>query len=195
MRASCLQAGVSLMLLVIWVQQASAQILLQPNKLKPFTTDGCSVWIDGTVAEPYLWRHCCVAHDKAYWVGGTELERTKADKDLLVCVSDVSSKAMGNYMHFFVSAAGGPFMMTPYRWGYGWDFLERGKLRLTSFCRWPRRQLLRMQLRTRCPLSPKRNSRFRLWFYRDANGFVRAMRPVQQVRLEIRARLNRLQVR
>jgi hypothetical protein len=129
MRASCLQAGVSLMLLVIWVQQASAQILLQPNKLKPFTTDGCSVWIDGTVAEPYLWRHCCVAHDKAYWVGGTELERTKADKDLLVCVSDVSSKAMGNYMHFFVSAAGGPFMMTPYRWGYGWDFLERGKPR------------------------------------------------------------------
>jgi hypothetical protein len=129
MRASCLQAGVSLMLLVIWVQQASAQISLQPNKLKPFTTDGCSVWIDGTVSEPYLWRHCCVAHDKAYWVGGTELERTKADEDLLVCVSDVSSKAMGNYMHFFVSAAGGPFMMTPYRWGYGWDFLERGKPR------------------------------------------------------------------
>lgn len=129
MRVSCLLAGLSLMLVSVSVQQASAQLAPQVNRLKPFTTDGCSVWIDGTVTEPYLWRHCCVAHDKAYWIGGTNLERNKADEDLLACVSDVGGKAMGSYMYFFVSTGGGPFLVTPYRWGYGWDFLEQGRPR------------------------------------------------------------------
>ena len=129
MRVSCLLAGLSLMLLSISVQQASAQLAPRVNKLKPFTTDGCSVWIDGTVTNPYLWRHCCVAHDIAYWIGGTNLQRNQADEDLLACVSDVGGKAMGNYMYFFVSTGGGPFLMTPYRWGYGWDFLEQGRPR------------------------------------------------------------------
>jgi hypothetical protein len=129
MRVSCLLAGLSLMLLSISVQHASAQMAQHVNKLKPFTTDGCSVWIDGTVTDPYLWRHCCVAHDKAYWIGGTNLERNKADEAILACVSDVAGKAMGSYMYFFVSTGGGPFLITPYRWGYGWDFLEQGRPR------------------------------------------------------------------
>lgn len=129
MRVSYLLAGLSLMLASISVQQASAQRVSPLNKLKPFATDGCSVWIDGTVTQPYLWRHCCVAHDIAYWMGGAHLERNKADDELLACVSDVGGKAMGNYMYFFVSTSGGPFLLTPYRWGYGWDFLEQGKPR------------------------------------------------------------------
>jgi hypothetical protein len=32
-------------------------------------------------------------------------------------------------MYFFVSTGGGPFLITPYRWGYGWDFLEQGRPR------------------------------------------------------------------
>jgi hypothetical protein len=129
MRVSCLLAGFSLTVLSFSAQHASAQLAPHLNTLKPFATDGCSVWIDGTVNEPYLWRHCCVAHDKAYWIGGTNLERNKADEAILACVSDVAGKTMGSYMYFFVSTGGGPFLVTPYRWGYGWDFLEQGRPR------------------------------------------------------------------
>src|SRR5262245_42851965 len=45
-----------------------------------FTTDGCSVWPDGS------WRECCLVHDVAYWCGGPE-ERVRADQDLRSCVA------------------------------------------------------------------------------------------------------------
>ena len=99
------------------------------NHLRPFVTDGCSMWIDGPPNNPYLWRHCCVAHDRAYWLGGTRAERTQADEQLLACVTNLGGKAMGDYMHFFVSWGGSPFWLTSYRWGYGWDYMEGGRLR------------------------------------------------------------------
>ena len=99
------------------------------NTLKPFKTDGCSMWIDGTPNNPYLWRHCCVVHDKAYWLGGTNQQRNEADETLRSCVSDLAGAGMGNYMYFFVSTGGSPFWFTTYRWGYGWNYLENGRPR------------------------------------------------------------------
>ncbi len=40
-------------------------------KLRPFTSDGCSLAPDGTLSDVEKWRPCCVAHDKIYWLGGT----------------------------------------------------------------------------------------------------------------------------
>lgn len=98
--------------------------------LKPFTTDGCSMWFDGTPEQPYLWRHCCVAHDLDYWQGGTEEQRLKSDERIRACISKAQGKAMADYMYANVRWGGSPYWMTTYRWGYGWDywegFLQRG---------------------------------------------------------------------
>ena len=101
----------------------------QDNSLKAFTTDGCSMWIDGTPMHPYLWRHCCVAHDKAYWIGGSAQQRADADSALQACVTTAIGAGMGDYMHMGVIMGGSPIWLTPYRWGYGWSYLEEGKLR------------------------------------------------------------------
>lgn len=130
MRFSLALACASLVLLLPYTSISSAQ-LNPPKKsqLQPFTTDGCSMWIDGTPKQPYLWRHCCVAHDKAYWMGGSNLERNQADETLRACVSNLAGDGMGNYMYFFVSTGGSPFWLTPYRWGYGWSYTDEGRLR------------------------------------------------------------------
>lgn len=100
------------------------------STLKPFTTDGCSMWFDGTLEQPNLWRHCCVAHDLDYWQGGTEEQRLRSDEAIRACVSNAQGKAMAEYMYANIRWGGSPFWMTTYRWGYGWDywdgFLQRG---------------------------------------------------------------------
>jgi len=47
--------------------------------IKPFTTDGCSLFPDGTLKDNTLWKSCCIEHDKAYWRGGSYPERQAAD--------------------------------------------------------------------------------------------------------------------
>jgi hypothetical protein len=94
--------------------------------LKPFTTDGCSLWVDGTLEHPNLWRHCCVAHDKAYWLGGTAEQRKQADEELEICVKQEQGAAMADYMYGMVRWGGHPNWLTPYRWGYGWNYLDKG---------------------------------------------------------------------
>lgn len=95
--------------------------------LKPFTTDGCSLWVDGTLEHPNLWRHCCVAHDKAYWLGGTAEQRKQADEELEICVKQEQGAAMADYMYGMVRWGGHPNWLTPYRWGYGWNYLDKEK--------------------------------------------------------------------
>lgn len=99
------------------------------SQLKPFTTDGCSMWVDGTPDNPNRWRHCCVAHDRDYWLGGSEAKRQAADERLRTCVADIGEKGMGSYLYVNVRWGGSPFWMTPYRWGYGWDYMEGDKPR------------------------------------------------------------------
>jgi hypothetical protein len=101
----------------------------QANTLKPFATDGCSMWIDGTPKHPHLWRGCCVAHDRAYWLGGTSEERRHADDQLRVCVNEKIGKGMAEYMYVNVLWGGSPYWLAPYRWGFGWEYLEDGKPR------------------------------------------------------------------
>lgn len=116
-------------MLVYW-PSTNAQLLAEPKlSLKAFTTDGCSMWMDGTLAQPYLWRHCCVAHDKDYWLGGTEAQRNISDENLRACIIQTGNKFMGEYLYMSVRWGGAPQWMTPYRWGYGWDYLDAGKPR------------------------------------------------------------------
>lgn len=87
------------------------------DELSPFSTDGCSLFPDGS------WCECCLAHDKSYWQGGTEEQRVEADKELEKCVTAVTGRDwLGSTMYYGVRFGGGPYWPTWYRWGYGWEY-------------------------------------------------------------------------
>ena len=92
--------------------------------LKPFGTDGCSLWIDGTLEQPNLWHHCCVAHDLDYWKGGSEAQRKASDERIQACVKEAQGSGMANYIYTNVRWGGSPYWMNNYRWGYGWDYFD-----------------------------------------------------------------------
>jgi hypothetical protein len=80
---------------------------------RPFLTDGCSMWPDG------VWQECCVAHDMAYWCGGTEDHRKSADDRLAACVSAEYAGWMAALMRAGVWVGGPPWIPARWRWGYG----------------------------------------------------------------------------
>lgn len=91
------------------------------GELRPFTTDGCSLFPDGWPTEQDTWLECCVEHDKAYWLGGTEQERLRADRNLRDCVLDATGDShLAELMYAGVRAGGHPLFPTWYRWAYGW---------------------------------------------------------------------------
>lgn len=92
------------------------------DALSPFVTDGCSSFPDGTYHEQNLWLACCVAHDYAYWKGGTYSERLAADNELERCVSAVGEPAIAQVMLIGVRLGGTPFSPAGFRWGYGWPY-------------------------------------------------------------------------
>lgn len=93
------------------------------NTVQPFTTDGCSNFPNGIPAKPIAWRHCCVDHDKVYWMGGSAARRAQADLMLKECVADAGYPSVARIMYLGVRAGGGPNQNASYRWGYGWNYL------------------------------------------------------------------------
>jgi len=92
------------------------------NELKPFTSDGCSLFPDGTVEQQELWLTCCVAHDFDYWQGGSAIQRKESDERLKQCVKEVGEPIIANMMLAGVRVGGSPHIPTPFRWGYGWPY-------------------------------------------------------------------------
>lgn len=97
-------------------------IKAQAAELKPFSTDGCSSFPDGTLEHKNLWLACCTAHDLAYWQGGTFKQREQADVDLKKCVAKVGEQEIALLMLAGVRVGGTPFLPTNFRWGYGWPY-------------------------------------------------------------------------
>ncbi|MDO3381575.1 FAD-binding oxidoreductase [Gilvimarinus algae] len=90
------------------------------ESIRPFTSDGCSRFPNGTLEHAGLWLSCCEQHDLAYWRGGTYAERIAADDALEVCVAATGEPTIGLMMYFGVRLGGTPFAPTDFRWGYGW---------------------------------------------------------------------------
>lgn len=90
------------------------------DTLKPFSSDGCSAFPDGTLEHRELWLACCQQHDLAYWKGGTSRERVRADEALRQCVAQVGEPAIAALMLAGVRVGGSPYWPTRFRWGYGW---------------------------------------------------------------------------
>jgi len=92
------------------------------NELKPFTSDGCSAFPDGTLQQQQLWLQCCTVHDFAYWKGGTYKERLDSDVELKECVASVGEEKIALLMLAGVRVGGSPYFPTKFRWGYGWPY-------------------------------------------------------------------------
>lgn len=92
------------------------------DRLKPFVSDGCSSFPDGTLSQKELWLSCCQRHDYAYWKGGTQEQRLEADRALEVCVSKVGDSRIALLMLAGVRVGGMPYFPTEFRWGYGWEY-------------------------------------------------------------------------
>ncbi len=91
-------------------------------ELAPFSTDGCSSFPDGNFTHKTLWRECCIAHDYAYWKGGSFQERVRADRELKECVAGLGEDEIAVIMLVGVRVGGSPNFPTDFRWGYGWPY-------------------------------------------------------------------------
>lgn len=96
--------------------------LTYADTLKPFTSDGCSAFPDGTLSHNTLWLSCCEKHDFDYWKGGSYLERLTSDNELQVCVAKVGEPEIAALMLAGVRVGGAPYFPTSFRWGYGWSY-------------------------------------------------------------------------
>ena len=110
---------------------AFLSVVANADNLKPFISDGCSSFPDGTLEHKNLWLQCCTAHDLAYWKGGTYLERVEADLKLEQCVATVGEPEIALLMLAGVRVGGTPYLPTKFRWGYGWPYF-RGYKALTA---------------------------------------------------------------
>lgn len=90
--------------------------------LKPFTSDGCSAFPDGTFEQKKLWLSCCQRHDFDYWQGGTYQQKLASDNRLKVCVTQVGEPTIATLMLAGVRVGGTPYLPTSFRWGYGWSY-------------------------------------------------------------------------
>ncbi|MBU2872231.1 hypothetical protein [Colwellia sp. E2M01] len=104
---------------------------MNDEAIRPFTSDGCSLFPNGTPKQSELWLTCCTAHDYAYWQGGTYQQKVNADESLKQCVAEVGQPKIANLMLAGVIVGGSPYLPTPFRWGYGWSYL-RGYKALTE---------------------------------------------------------------
>lgn len=105
--------------------------LAYAGDLKPFHSDGCSAFPDGTIEQNKLWLACCFDHDLTYWKGGSYEEREKADQVLKTCVEKVGEPEIAQLMLTGVRVGGTPYLPTTFRWGYGWPY-PRGYKVLTN---------------------------------------------------------------
>ena len=81
-----------------------------------FKSDGCSLFPDGD------YRHCCVEHDKAYYLGGSWRRRLNADNHLFKCVAGkggIHHKVVAPLMWVGVRMGGAGYIPIPMRWGFG----------------------------------------------------------------------------
>lgn len=92
------------------------------SAIRPFASDGCSSFPDGTFVQSELWLQCCVEHDRSYWKGGTYSDRLDADEELRMCVKEVGEPEIALLMLAGVRVGGSPLWPTSFRWGYGWSY-------------------------------------------------------------------------
>jgi hypothetical protein len=94
--------------------------------LKPFFSDYCTWYPEGTIHRPQLWKHCCLEHDLYYWIGGNRNDRWRVDQLLKQCVQQTNASRAANIMYQAVRIGSlSPFKMRGRKWGHGWHKRRR----------------------------------------------------------------------
>ncbi len=102
--------------LLLSVSIAVTKTNKQVHQKYPYTTDGCSMFIDGD------YRECCEAHDKAYWQWGRLYKKLVADALLYACIAEKWHNIRENFMFPAVMIGGNPGFPTKFRWGYRYPY-------------------------------------------------------------------------
>lgn len=90
--------------------------------LKPFLTDYCTAYAEGTREKPELWKHCCVEHDLYFWAGGSKDDRKKTDLRLKSCVEATGAHTQARLIYMAVSIGGSsPIRFKTKQWGHAWE--------------------------------------------------------------------------
>lgn len=98
----------------LWAQTETA--------LKPFVTDYCTLYVEGTRAQPNLWRHCCEEHDLYFWSGGSEEDKKNADLGLKSCVAKTGATTQSVLIYTAVVLGGhSPIHIKAKEWGNAWE--------------------------------------------------------------------------
>lgn len=88
--------------------------------LKPFFTDGCTLFIEGPKDKPNLWKHCCVEHDLRYWFGGSKEDMNATDLRLKACVDKVAGANWANMIYYGVKTGHLSPIKNKTQWNWGW---------------------------------------------------------------------------
>lgn len=109
--------SVIVLLMILNSSLLSASPVLQ---LKPFETDGCTMFTEGPASQPKLWAHCCFEHDLRYWFGGTAANVDFADLELKACVKEVAGENWAKLIYKGVRAGHSSPVKSKYSWSWGW---------------------------------------------------------------------------
>lgn len=91
-------------------------------ELKPFKTDYCTGFPEGTISQPELWKHCCLNHDLHFWIGGTREERSQIDLNFKACIAATGMPRTAEMMYQAVRAGShSPIQFKGKQWGNGWS--------------------------------------------------------------------------
>jgi hypothetical protein len=98
---------------------------VQASELKPFKTDYCTNYVEGTLKHPTAWKHCCLMHDMYFWAGGTSQERVEADLGLKTCIEKTGHSLQAQIMYSAIRLSShSPIKYPDKRWGNGWKDRE-----------------------------------------------------------------------
>lgn len=122
---------IPLILLAFSFSACATSAVQTTEPISDFKSDGCSSYPDKSLTGTGSWLHCCMAHDIAYWMGGTEEQREDADLELKACVSEATNPIRGRIMYSGVRVGGLPKTHLPWRWAYGYES-QRGYQKITS---------------------------------------------------------------
>ena len=91
------------------------------RSLKPFLTDYCTAYFEGTRERPGVWKHCCLEHDLYFWAGGSRSDRQETDLRLGKCVEATGEVEQGRLMYAAVALGGiSPIKFRAKFFGNGW---------------------------------------------------------------------------
>jgi hypothetical protein len=94
----------------------------QAAQLRPFHTDACTYFPNGTREHKELWKDCCIQHDLYLWAGGSRDDRMAVDQQLKECVLAKGAPVPAWVMYLGVRMGShSPIRYKEFEWGNAWN--------------------------------------------------------------------------